>query len=812
MAIIKPGQLASGSYTISGSFSGSFQGAITGIVTNAISASYALTASYAANVPVTSSYALSALSSSYSVTSSYALTASYAENAQTASYVLQAVSASFALTASYAENAQTASYVILAQTASYVQVAQTASYALTSSYASGSIVSPGLDTQVIFNNSGLLDANNGFVYSGSNVGIGTFSPAYKLSVIGKIALNDGGDSVFIGTNAGLSDNAISNINVGIGQNALQNNIYGVQNVAIGNNSLVANITSNNTAVGSNTLQFATTAVNNTAFGSYALNAATIGSGSTGIGTSALLLNTVGNQNTAIGNSALRLNTSGSNNVGVGGSVMFNNENGNDNVALGWNAARYFGTGTSALISTSGSIFLGTLARANASGEINQIVIGMNALGLGSNTVVLGNDNVITTALKGNIGIGKTNPTSKLDVLGNTTITGSLIVNGDITGSLFGTSSWAYNSLTSSYLNTLNQDLTIDGNLTVLGTASFTYVTSSIVQVGASTITLSTDNPVVRFGGINVIDSGSFGNSSTGSLLWDSQNNRWIYANPSGSTYDGGMLISGPRNTMGLGNEVGTTLNALMKGQGGDHITSSAMFEVSGSVGIGNPSPLFTLDVNGSGNYTNNLTVSGSLNITSSLSIRGSITTPVSNSLKWNPNSNSFYAGGDAENEITSQTNQGVTSVSNLNVMQTTWPSNSYYNGQVLHKVTAGESVQQGQLLYLASNGKWSKADALNTTKSIQLLGIALTGGVLDSTISVLLNGIIITTSHTQLNTATPGVSLYVAASNVNSAGYITQTAPSTAGSVVRLIGHNIYDNGSGGVIIRFQPDNTWLEL
>jgi len=72
MAIIKPSQLASGSYTISGSFSGSFQGAVTGVISNAISASYALTAS----------------------------------NAQTASYVQNVVSASFAATASYAENVE----------------------------------------------------------------------------------------------------------------------------------------------------------------------------------------------------------------------------------------------------------------------------------------------------------------------------------------------------------------------------------------------------------------------------------------------------------------------------------------------------------------------------------------------------------------------------------------------------------------------------------------------------------------------------------------------------------------------------------
>jgi hypothetical protein len=286
----------------------------------------------------------------------------------------------------------------------------TASFALTSSNIQGG------DTNYIPIWNTATSLSSSIIYqSGSNIGIGTTSPAYKLSVVGKIALNDGGNSVFIGDNAGQSDDATANINVGIGQNALQNNIVGNQNVAVGNNTLVANTNSNNTAVGSNALQFTTTSVNNTAFGSYALNANTIGSSSIAIGTAALITNTTGNHNTGVGNSALRLNLSGSNNVGVGGSVMFNNANGNDNVALGWNSARYFGTGTSALTDTSGSIFIGTLARANASGEVNQIVIGMNALGLGSNTVVLGNDNITTTVLKGNVGIGTTSPGTKLHV-------------------------------------------------------------------------------------------------------------------------------------------------------------------------------------------------------------------------------------------------------------------------------------------------------------------------------------------------------------------------------------------------------------
>jgi hypothetical protein len=147
---------------------------------------------------------------------------------------------------------------------------------------------------------------------------------------------------------------------------------------------------------------------------------------------------------------------------------------------------------------------------------------------------------------------------------------------------------------------ITKDMYVSGtayfnNITVFGTQSVSYISSSQLNIGTNLITVNTDTPSVRFGGLAVYDSGSTG--LTGSILWDSQNNHWVYSNPSGSSYSGGMLISGPRSSA-LGSEQGTTLNALMKGQGGDHMTSSAVFDVSGSVGIGTSSPAYTLDVQG----------------------------------------------------------------------------------------------------------------------------------------------------------------------------------------------------------------------
>ena len=123
------------------------------------------------------------------------------------------------------------------------------------------------------------------------------------------------------------------------------------------------------------------------------------------------------------------------------------------------------------------------------------------------------------------------------------------------------------------------------NVVVYGTSSIQYITSSQVNFGTNIITVNTDTPAVRFGGLAVFDSGS--TQLTGSMLWDSEKNHWIYSNPSGSTYNSAMLMNGPRNTGSLGNEQGTTSCYLMAGQGGDHITSSQIYHDSTITCIGN---------------------------------------------------------------------------------------------------------------------------------------------------------------------------------------------------------------------------------
>jgi hypothetical protein len=124
------------------------------------------------------------------------------------------------------------------------------------------------------------------------------------------------------------------------------------------------------------------------------------------------------------------------------------------------------------------------------------------------------------------------------------------------------------------LNISASSINVTNNLSVAGTASFGYVqqiTGSAVIIGEEFIVLNTQSPAARFAGLQIYDSGS---NSTSSIVWDSQNNHFIYSNASGSSYNGGGFIAGPRNTGSLGQESYPTLNRIVRGQGGDHIYDS----------------------------------------------------------------------------------------------------------------------------------------------------------------------------------------------------------------------------------------------
>ena len=132
--------------------------------------------------------------------------------------------------------------------------------------------------------------------------------------------------------------------------------------------------------------------------------------------------------------------------------------------------------------------------------------------------------------------------------------------------------------------TVTGSLTITQNLTVLGSSSLVYVTSSNLAVSASFISVNVFEPAERFGGLKVYDSGS--SNATASLAWDSLHNHWVYQNASGSSYSGGMLLSGPRNSGSLGEEPNLISGRIVKSVGGDHIDVSIISETGTTITVG----------------------------------------------------------------------------------------------------------------------------------------------------------------------------------------------------------------------------------
>jgi hypothetical protein len=174
----------------------------------------------------------------------------------------------------------------------------------------------------------------------------------------------------------------------------------------------------NTALGASALNANTTGTSNTAAGDASLQNNTTGGNNAAFGRLALYTNTTGGSNSAVGFNALFGNTAGLSNSAFGRNALYNNTTGGSNSAIGADAGRFIADGTTANTVTNNSVYLGAETKALASGQTNQIVIGHQAVGIGSNTAVLGNDSIVTTALKGNVGIGTTSPAQRLDVVGS----------------------------------------------------------------------------------------------------------------------------------------------------------------------------------------------------------------------------------------------------------------------------------------------------------------------------------------------------------------------------------------------------------
>ena len=232
-------------------------------------------------------------------------------------------------------------------------------------------------------------------------------------------------------NLGPYNLTVNSISVGRGSGGLGSN------TVLGNSALSANVTGTQiTAIGNFALDN-NTANNNTAVGFKAMTTNTTGNTNTSVGSESLQTNLSGNENSAFGYRALYTATSAVKNNAFGRLALGNILTGNQNIGIGNNAGLL--TATANQNTTGGfSIYIGNDTKPSLDSNQNEIVIGYNANGIGSNSVVLGNTNILTTRLRGIVQGGSF-------VKDTGTVYETLLANGSVStsGTLYKATSTAY---------------------------------------------------------------------------------------------------------------------------------------------------------------------------------------------------------------------------------------------------------------------------------------------------------------------------------------------------------------------------------
>ena len=243
----------------------------------------------------------------------------------------------------------------------------------------------------------LTAVNTSGVITGTNTTASTSSATGAVIVAGGAGIAK--DSFINSVKAGIGftgADASSATNTSFG-NAASDEATGTSCTAIGNRSLRGNTASNVTGIG----YFSGDGNSGSglcAFGGYA-GYSNSGSNVTAFGYTAAY-DCAGNFNVAVGDSVLSASCTGANNTGVGYRSAQIITSGADNTCIGYLAGDLITTG-------SNNCVIGASADVAALGNTNSIVIGKSAVGLGTNTTVIGNSSTTETKLFGQLTLDAT---------------------------------------------------------------------------------------------------------------------------------------------------------------------------------------------------------------------------------------------------------------------------------------------------------------------------------------------------------------------------------------------------------------------
>ena len=250
---------------------------------------------------------------------------------------------------------------------------------------------------------GLLGIQQGGNFTNSLIighdGTGSLDNALGNTAVGVGAMNaitSGDHNVAFGHDAlGALTEGLSN--VAIGKQALFTVTDQDNNVAVGKDALYNNTANNNTAVGMNAGVNITSGQDNVLMGYLAGQAMTAGYENVVVGKDAAK-SMSGNQSTTfknvvIGTEAYKNRTSGTNNVVIGHGAVSSGGTG----GIGNNGVVGGAAGTKMTVGSNSNTVIGYGADISATGSDNEIVIGKDADGLGSNKAVIGSSSITNIA-------------------------------------------------------------------------------------------------------------------------------------------------------------------------------------------------------------------------------------------------------------------------------------------------------------------------------------------------------------------------------------------------------------------------------
>jgi hypothetical protein len=265
-------------------------------------------------------------------------------------------------------------------------------------------------------------------------------------------------------------------------------------------------------------------------------------------------------NTSFGDGALKVNSTGQNNTSIGFNALSTNTTQSGNTAVGVNSGSLAANGVSNA-NTTNSVYLGKDTRAGIGGGFdNEIVIGANAVGLGTNTAIIGTTSTAFTRLHGQV------QTAGSFVKTSATSTNILLAGGtDITQASLPVSTATQTAL--------------DGKLNLTGGTLSGALNGTSANFSSSVTAqdLILSKPVVPF-----VDTYTF-------LKMDSAN--YGYNIKAGLQQDVGSKFAIERNNLGAITEA-FSLNSAMQATFASSVTASGNIEGADIVTVKGSSPFF----------------------------------------------------------------------------------------------------------------------------------------------------------------------------------------------------------------------------